>query len=280
MLLNIPIAHIHGGERTEGAIDEAIRHAVTKLSHLHFASCEEYKNRIIQLGENPRRVWNTGAIALDNFEKLRLYTRQELLKTMDLTDRRHLILCTMHAETLQKFSAFQFISPLLSALSEMQDANIIFTLGNADAGGKQINEAITSFANNNRTNTRVETSLGQVRYISALKAADIVVGNSSSGIVEAPSAGTVVVNIGDRQRGRLRSNNIIDVLNIQSEILSAIEKGLSTEMQNLAKHVLSPFGTPGASGRIFEVIKNFDLREILKKQFFDLPNSVQNIGAK
>ena len=105
MLLNIPIAHIHGGERTEGAIDEAIRHAVTKLSHLHFASCEEYKNRIIQLGENPRRVWNTGAIALDNFEKLRLYTRQELLKTMDLTDRRHLILCTMHAETLQKFSA-------------------------------------------------------------------------------------------------------------------------------------------------------------------------------
>ena len=280
MLLNIPIAHIHGGERTEGAIDEAIRHAVTKLSHLHFASCEEYKNRIIQLGENPRRVWNTGAIALDNFEKLRLYTRQELLKTMDLTDRRHLILCTMHAETLQKFSAFQFISPLLSALSEMQDANIIFTLGNADAGGKQINEAITSFANNNRTNTRVETSLGQVRYISALKAADIVVGNSSSGIVEAPSAGTVVVNIGDRQRGRLRSNNIIDVLNTQSEILSAIEKGLSTEMQNLAKHVLSPFGTPGASGRIFEVIKNFDLREILKKQFFDLPNSDQNIGAK
>ena len=174
----------------------------------------------------------------------------------------------------------QCISPLLSALSEMQDANIIFTLGNADAGGKQINEAITSFANNNRTNTRVETSLGQVRYISALKAADIVVGNSSSGIVEAPSAGTVVVNIGDRQRGRLRSNNIIDVLNTQSEILSAIEKGLSMEMQNLAKHVLSPFGTPGASGRIFEVIKNFDLREILKKQFFDLPNSVQNIGAK
>ena len=107
-----------------------------------------------------------------------------------------------------------------------------------------------------------------------------MVGNSSSGIVEAPSAGTVVVNIGDRQRGRLRSNNIIDVLNTQSEILSAIEKGLSMEMQNLAKHVLSPFGTPGASGRIFEVIKNFDLREILKKQFFDLPNSIQNIGAK
>jgi UDP-N-acetylglucosamine 2-epimerase len=168
----------------------------------------------------------------------------------------------------------------LGALSELQDANIIFTLGNADAGGKQINEAITSFANNHPTNTRVETSLGQVRYISALKAADIVVGNSSSGIVEAPSAGTVVVNIGERQRGRIRSKNIIDVLNVESEIRSAIEKGLSAKMQNLAKSVLSPFGKPGASDKIFAIIANFDLKGILKKQFFDLPQSRTNIEAK
>jgi UDP-hydrolysing UDP-N-acetyl-D-glucosamine 2-epimerase len=280
MLLNIPIAHIHGGERTEGAIDEAIRHAVTKLSHLHFASCEEYAKRIIQLGENPLRVWNTGSIALDNFEKLNLLSRPELLATLDLEERTHLVLSTMHSETLQDVTPDQFISPLLGALSDLQDANIIFTLGNADAGGKQINDAIKQFAAQHQVCTRVVTSLGQTRYISALKSADIVVGNSSSGIVEAPSAGTVVINIGDRQRGRLRSSNIIDIPNTESEIRKALEKGLSSEIQTLALRVRSPFGLPGASKKIFDVIANYDLRGILQKEFFDLNSKNLNQGAQ
>ena len=279
MVLNIPIAHIHGGERTEGAIDEAIRHAVTKLSHLHFASCDEYRNRIIQLGEDPQRVWNTGSVALDNFEKLKLMSRQELLQTMELSDRQQLILCTMHSETLQSLSAQQFIRPLLNALSNFPEANIIFTLGNADAGGHQINEVIKNYSDNHPENTRVATSLGQVRYISALKAADIVVGNSSSGIVEAPSAGTVVVNIGERQRGRLRSSNIIDVPNNELEIRTAIDKGLSPEMQSSAKRVQSPFGQPGASEKIFEVLANYNLERILHKRFFDVSGLDTQIGA-
>jgi UDP-hydrolysing UDP-N-acetyl-D-glucosamine 2-epimerase len=280
MLLNIPIAHIHGGERTEGAIDEAIRHAVTKLSHLHFASCEEYEKRIIQLGENPLRVWNTGSIALDNFEKLDLVTREDLLAVLNLEERRYLILCTMHSETLQGTSTDQFIAPVLKALSELQDTNIIFTLGNADAGGKQINDAIKKFASEYPASMRVVTSLGQVRYLSALKASDIVLGNSSSGIVEAPSAGTVVVNIGDRQRGRLRSKNIIDVSNTDSEIRSALKKGLSDEMQNEASHVHSPFGKPGASEKIFDVIAHYELEGILHKEFFDLNDKNLNEGAE
>jgi UDP-hydrolysing UDP-N-acetyl-D-glucosamine 2-epimerase len=280
MLLNVPIAHIHGGERTEGAIDEAIRHAVTKLSHLHFASCEEYEKRIIQLGENPLRVWNTGSIALDNFEKLNLITRSELLDTLNMEERRYLVLCTLHPETLQEISPDQFISPLLSVLSELEEANIIFTLGNADAGGKQINDAIKQFVTQHPNNTRVVISLGQVRYISALKSADLVVGNSSSGIVEAPSAGTVVINIGDRQRGRVRSNNIIDVSNTESEIRVALEKGLSVEVQNQAARVISPFGLPGASKKIFDVIANHDLDGILNKVFFDLNNENPNQGEE
>ena len=279
MVLNIPIAHIHGGERTEGAIDEAIRHAVTKLSHLHFASCDEYRKRIIQLGEDPQRVWNTGSVALDNFEKLKLMSRQELLQIMELSDRKQLILCTMHSETLQTLGGQQFIRPLLNALSNFPEANIIFTLGNADAGGYQINEAIKNYSNDHPDNTRVATSLGQVRYISALKAADIVVGNSSSGIVEAPSAGTVVVNIGERQRGRLRSSNIIDVPNNELEIRTAIDKGLSPEMQSSAKRVQSPFGQPGASEKIFEVLANYNLEGILHKRFFDVSGLDTQIGA-
>jgi UDP-hydrolysing UDP-N-acetyl-D-glucosamine 2-epimerase len=186
----------------------------------------------------------------------------------------------MHSETLQGTSSDQFIAPVLNALSELQDTNIIFTLGNADAGGKQINDAIKKFASEYPASMRVVTSLGQVRYLSALKASDIVLGNSSSGIVEAPSAGTVVVNIGDRQRGRLRSKNIIDVSNTDSEIRSALKKGLSDEMQNEASHVHSPFGKPGASEKIFDVIAHYELEGILHKEFFDLNDKNLNEGAE
>jgi GDP/UDP-N,N'-diacetylbacillosamine 2-epimerase (hydrolysing) len=270
LILQIPIAHIHGGEQTEGAIDEAIRHSLTKMSHLHFASCSEYRNRIIQLGENPRYVWNTGSIALDNFKNLKKISRNEILKSLNLEEREYLILCTMHPETLLKINANDFVSPLLQSLSEIPDANFIFTLGNADAGGREINEAIRKFATLNPSNARVESSLGQTKYLNALKAANLVVGNSSSGIVEASSAGTVVVNIGDRQKGRIRSANIIDVPNSKSKIQNAIELGLSREMQDLATTIVSPYGKPGASKKIYDVITQFSLVGILQKSFYDI----------
>jgi GDP/UDP-N,N'-diacetylbacillosamine 2-epimerase (hydrolysing) len=279
LILQIPMAHIHGGERTEGAIDEAIRHSLTKMSHLHFASCSEYRTRIIQLGENPKYVWNTGSIALDNFKNLNDISRTELLKSLNLREREHLILCTMHPETLLKISANDFISPLLQSLLEIPDANFIFTLGNADADGREINKAIQKFAKLNPSNTRVESSLGQTRYLNALKAANLVVGNSSSGIVEASSAGTVVVNIGDRQKGRIRSVNIIDVANSKSKIQNAIELGLSREMQELAKTTVSPYGKPGASKKIYDVITQIDLVGILRKNFYDIHVPKIKIGS-
>ena len=279
MILQIPIAHIHGGERTEGAIDEAIRHALTKMSHLHFASCSEYRTRIIQLGENPKYVWDTGSIALDNFENLQNISKSEILLSLKLQEQQHLILCTMHPETLLKMRANEFISPLLEALSGITNANIIFTLGNADAEGKEINEAIQKFSRMNPSNTRVEPSLGQTRYLNALKAANLMVGNSSSGIVEASSAGTMVVNIGNRQKGRIRSENVLDVANSKSEIQKAIELGLTMEKQEMAKMVVSPFGKPGASKKIYDVITQIDIEGILQKRFHDIHLAKSRLGS-
>ena len=271
MVARIPIAHIHGGEATEGLIDEAIRHAVTKMSHLHFTAAEDYRKRVIQLGESPARVYNTGAIGLDNLAQLQLLARPELERALDFNlDPGPLILCTYHPVTLSERGEGAVLGSLFEALDRLPDTRVIFTKGNADAGGRTLNEMIDGYVAHNSNRVATFVSLGQVRYLSLLREADIVLGNSSSGIVEAPTARTPTVNIGDRQRGRLKAPSIIDCDESADAILTAVEKALSPEFQQLAAEGQTLFGEGGASKRIKEVIKEASLEGILFKRFHDL----------
>ena len=271
MVARIPIAHIHGGEATEGVIDEAIRHAVSKMSHLHFTAAEPYRKRVIQLGEAPERVFNTGAVGLDNLTQLNLLNRAELEKALDFKlSPAPVILCTYHPVTLSADGAGYVLGELLKALDRLPSARVIFTKGNADTGGRVINQMIDDYALKNLERVAAFVSLGQVRYLSLLREVDVVLGNSSSGIVEAPTARTPTVNIGDRQRGRLKAPSIIDCGESADSILIAIEKALSPEFQKIAAKGETFFGEDGASKRIKQVLKEASLEGILLKRFHDL----------
>lgn len=271
MVARIPIAHIHGGEATEGLIDEAIRHAVTKMSHLHFTAAEPYRKRVIQLGEAPGRVFNTGAVGLDNLIQLNLLSRAELEKALDFKlNSAPVILCTYHPVTLSESDAGYVLGELFKALDRLPSAKVVFTKGNADMGGRVINQMIDDYALKNPERVAAFVSLGQVRYLSLLREADVVLGNSSSGIVEAPTARIPTVNIGDRQRGRLKAPSIIDCDESVDSILIAIEKALSPEFQKIAAKGETYFGKDGASRRIKQILKEISLEGILLKHFHDL----------
>jgi UDP-N-acetylglucosamine 2-epimerase (non-hydrolysing)/GDP/UDP-N,N'-diacetylbacillosamine 2-epimerase (hydrolysing) len=268
--MRIPVAHIHGGEVTEGAIDDSIRHAVTKLSHLHFASCEEYRLRILQLGENPERVWNTGSIALDNFERLKLLSSQVVReKYCGGVDSGKLALLTYHPTTLYPESDLEILNNIIAALMENEEFQVIATEANADAGGKRINQRLHEIASS-FNQIEVFASLGQVGYLSALAVSDLVIGNSSSGIVEAPSLGTPTINVGSRQDGRMKAASVIDVDGSLDSLRSAVKFSLSSEMQNRVKGLVSPFGNSGATFQISEIISTVNLEELLVKKFCDL----------
>jgi UDP-N-acetylglucosamine 2-epimerase (non-hydrolysing)/GDP/UDP-N,N'-diacetylbacillosamine 2-epimerase (hydrolysing) len=270
LLLRIPVAHLHGGEITEGAIDDSMRHAITKLSHLHFASCEEHRARIIQLGENPMHVWNTGSVALDGLERLSLMTRDEFCRDLNLQPSKKLLLCTFHPETLSESLPADEIGTVLSSLEKFPDANVVWTLSNADVGGEAINSRVLSYVGKKLNQRVAVSSLGQRRYLSALVAADVVVGNSSSGIIEAPAAGTPTVNIGDRQKGRRRGPTIIDCPTDEEKIVHAISRALSPEMANLASLRQSEFGSPGASRKICDIIRSHPLERLTLKKFHNI----------
>jgi UDP-hydrolysing UDP-N-acetyl-D-glucosamine 2-epimerase len=271
--MRIPVAHIHGGEVTEGAIDDSIRHAVTKLSHLHFASCEEYRLRILQLGENPERVWNTGAIGLDNFERLDLLPSQEVRERY--CGGNHdgkLALLTYHSTTLYPERDLEILDNIVLALMEHEELLVIATQANADAGGKAINRRLQEIAAKFER-IKVFSSLGQVGYLSALAVSDLVIGNSSSGIVEAPSLGTPTINVGSRQDGRMKAASVIDVDGSLDSLRSAVKFSLSAEMQNRVKGLVSPFGNSGATFQISEIISTVNLEELLVKKFCDLSDA-------
>ena len=271
MVARIPIAHIHGGEATEGLIDEAIRHAVTKMSHLHFTAAEPYRKRVIQLGEAPGRVFNTGAVGLDNLTQLNLLNRAELEKALDFKlNPAPVILCTYHPVTLSEDDAGYVLGELFKALDRLPSAKVVFTKGNADTGGRVINQMIDDYALKNPERVAAFVSLGQVRYLSLLREADVVLGNSSSGIVEAPTARIPTVNIGDRQQGRLKAPSIIDCDESADSILIAIGKALSPEFQKIAAKGETYFGEDGASKRIKQILKETSLAGILLKHFHDL----------
>lgn len=274
MVARIPIAHIHGGEATEGLIDEAIRHAVSKMSHLHFTAAEPYRKRVIQLGEIPERVFNVGAIGLDNFEKLNLLSRSELESVLNFSlNPGPVILCTYHPLTLVEGGAGVGMRKLLESLDRFKNSKVLFTKGNADTDGRIVNKMIDDYAAKNANRVAAFVNLGQVRYLSLLCEADVVLGNSSSGILEAPTARTPTVNIGDRQRGRLKAPSVIDCDGAADAISAAIEKALSPEFQKIAAVGKTFFGEGGASKCIKQILKETPLDGILLKRFYDLPES-------
>lgn len=270
MLRAIPLAHIHGGESTQGAIDEGIRHALTKMSHIHFCATSLYKRRIIQLGENPARVYNVGGLGVENIKRLELLGKKDFENSLGFKLGKKNILVTFHPQTIEKKSASKQFSQILNALDSLKDTHFIFTGANADNGGKIINEMAQSYCLKNPEKAIFVMSLGQLRYLSAIKHADIVLGNSSSGISEAPSLKKATINIGNRQKGRIKAPSIIDTKCDKSKILKAIKKAYSKDFQAKLKSVKNPYDSGFASKKIIKVLENIKLNGVLKKKFYDL----------
>ena len=270
LIANIPVAHLHGGETTEGAFDESIRHSITIMSHLHFTAAEEYKNRVIQLGEHPSRVFNVGGMGIENIKRLKLLSRDEFEESINFKLNKKNILVTFHPVTLENSSAKEQFQELLDAIDELEDTNIIFTKANSDTNGRIINQMCDEYVLKNPNKSICFTSLGQLRYLSALQYVDAVVGNSSSGLIEAPSFKIGTINIGDRQKGRLKAKSIIDCDSLKSSILQAFEKLYSEEFESILINTNNPYGDGCASERIIKELKKVDLKNILKKSFYDL----------
>ena len=270
MVFGIPIGHIHGGETTEGAYDEEIRHAITKMSYFHFASTEVYRKRIIQLGEHPNRVFNTGAIGLDSIKNLKLQSKNEFERAINRTLLRKNILITFHPVTKEKSTAEQQFDKILMALDKLEDTLFIFTHANSDKDGRVINKMISKYVQKNANKACEFISLGQLRYLSALKYVDVVIGNSSSGIIEVPYFGKPTINIGDRQKGRLAPDSVIHVENNQNSIEEAIETAYSESFKEKCKTMEHLYGNGEATEQILSVLKDVDNVRI-KKSFFDLP---------
>lgn len=274
MNLRIPLAHIHGGELTEGAVDDAIRHALTKLSHLHFTANEIYRQRVIQLGEQPERVFNVGAPGLDNIYNLPLLSRSELEQAIGFRLGRRNLLVTYHPVTLENASAAEQFNELLHALDGFQDAHVIFTHSNADADGRIIGQLIDEYRKRQPERIAAFVSLGSLRYLSLMSQVDAVVGNSSSGLLEAPCFKIPSINIGDRQRGRLCASSVLHCSPTSSAIRRTLETALSKEFADSLSTSTNPYGEGGASLKIKQCLKQFPLQAILKKTFYDLSSQV------
>ena len=265
-----PVFHLCGGDTTEGALDEWIRHSITKISYLHFVTNEESRRRVIQLGEAPDRVFNYGSTSIDNILSLATMSKSEALSSIGLPDSAFAV-CTYHPVTMEAGSVDDQIREFLSAVKAFPDLQFIVTKSNADQGGARINELL-DMAEKEIPNLHVFTSLGVRRYLSLMKYAQFVLGNSSSGIIEAPAFHIPTVNIGDRQKGRLQSESIINCGTSRDEIVPAIEKSMSEEHQRLCRKVVSPYGDGHAAESIASTITQTILRGRidLKKKFFDL----------
>jgi GDP/UDP-N,N'-diacetylbacillosamine 2-epimerase (hydrolysing) len=265
LLLNIPIAHIHGGEISEGAVDEQLRHSITKMSYLHFCSNEAYRLRIIQMGENPNRVFNTGAPGIDNIKNISLISKSKLEIEIGWKFDGKTALFTYHPETLSKNSSLKDLNNILKILQHTS-LKILFTSSNADSEGKSLNKIIQSFCKTDSSRFKFIKNLGQLRYLSAMNHSDLLIGNSSSGIIEAASFFKPVVNIGDRQKGRLRGLNVVDS-NIK-DLKKSIDLALSIEFLKKCKKVKNIYGSGDAAPKIVNTLVNHKLS--VKKSFFDI----------
>jgi GDP/UDP-N,N'-diacetylbacillosamine 2-epimerase (hydrolysing) len=269
LLARVPIAHLHGGEKTEGAIDEAIRHSITKMSQLHFVAAEEYRHRVVQLGESPDRVFVVGGLGVDAISNVNLLSRSELEKNLDFKFGRKNLLVTYHPVTLERDTAAAQMTELLEALATLEDTHLIFTLPNADTDGRVIIKMIETFVSG-RKNACAFQSLGQRRYFSCLAQVDAVVGNSSSGLGEMPTFGKGTINIGDRQKGRLQAKSVINCEPLRSEIIRSIDYLYSDDFKCQLESSENPYGQGGASEKILELLETLPLTGLIKKQFYDL----------
>ncbi len=271
MIHRIPIAHIHGGELTLGAMDDAIRHSITKMSTLHFASTEEYRKRIIQLGESPERVFTVGALGVENAKKQALLGKDELAESIGFSLEKPYVMVTFHPVTLENSTAEKQFGDLLAALNQFTEYHIIFTKANADTDGRIINQKIDGCVSQNKDRAIAVTSLGMTRYLSALKYCEMVIGNSSSGIVEAPSFKIPTVNIGDRQLGRTRAASVIDCGNSVKDIVAAINRAKALRDENALAGMINPYEEEGTSQNIAAIIHKFVLQGTqIKKRFYDI----------
>lgn len=269
LISNIPVAHIHGGETTEGAFDEALRHSITKMSQFHFVATEEYRQRVIQLGEQPDKVLLVGGLGIDSIRRLRLLDRAELEKSIDFKFGHKNLLVTFHPVTLENEAIEDQMNQLLDALSRLSDTHLIFTFPNADTGSRILIKMVKDFVALN-PNSRAYSSLGQLRYLSCIAQVDGVVGNSSSGLLEVPSFKKGTVNIGDRQRGRLQAESVINCEPTSEKISAAIAKLYSSEFKDSLRQTVNPYGKGGASEAIISALKAISLEGVLKKPFYDL----------
>ncbi|QEK52218.1 UDP-N-acetylglucosamine 2-epimerase (hydrolyzing) [Pedobacter aquae] len=267
LIFKIPIAHLHGGELTEGAYDDAIRHAITKMSSLHFTSTEAYRQRVIQLGENPQHVHHVGAIGLDNIKNLNLLSLAALQEQLQVKFLEYNYLITFHPETHAKIGVEAQFQELLKALDTQADSLFIFTKANADTHGRTINQMIDDYVSKNPQKAIAFTSMGQLRYLSAMKYCTAVIGNSSSGIIEAPSFHKPSINIGDRQKGRVQASSVINVNASTSEIVVAINN-IKLSKENFNN--INPYGDGHTAEKIVKIIAETSLAHLLPKPFYNL----------
>jgi GDP/UDP-N,N'-diacetylbacillosamine 2-epimerase (hydrolysing) len=270
MFGNIPIAHIHGGETTAGAFDEAIRHSITKMAWWHFVAADEYEKRVIQLGENPERVFNVGGLGVDTIKKTNLLSKDELMIKAGIKFGKKNLLITYHPVTLENKTSQQDFKSLLDVLSEIKDIYLIFTMPNADTDGRVIKKMINDFVFNQSERSISFTSMGSLNYLSTLQYVDGVVGNSSSGLAEAPTFKIGTINIGDRQKGRLKAESIIDCEPTKKSIKLAIDKLYGHKFQKDIHSVQNPYGDGDAIKKIMSILSNKPIPEDMKKDFYDL----------
>jgi GDP/UDP-N,N'-diacetylbacillosamine 2-epimerase (hydrolysing) len=270
MFENIPIAHIHGGETTAGAFDEAIRHSITKMAWWHFVAADEYEKRVIQLGENPERVFNVGGLGVDTIKKTNLLSKDELMIKAGIKFGKKNLLITYHPVTLENKTSQQDFKSLLDVLSKIKDIYLIFTMPNSDSDGRVIKKMINDFVFNQSERSISFTSMGSLNYLSTLQYVDGVVGNSSSGLAEAPTFKIGTINIGDRQKGRLKAESIIDCEPTKKSIKLAIDKLYGHKFQKDIHSVQNPYGDGDAIEKIMSILSNKPIPEDMKKDFYDL----------
>ena len=270
LFYKIPVVHLYGGEITEGAYDDSIRHAITKMSHLHFTATEAYRKRVIQMGEQPDRVFYVGAVGVENARKLKLMTKHELEKSLGIAIKDKTLLITFHPVTLENSTAKEQCENLLNALEQLPEYQFIFTMPNSDTEGRIIIQLINEFVATHKENSFAITSLGKLRYLSMLQYASAVVGNSSSGIVEVPSFGIPTVNIGNRQKGRISSASVVHCDTSVEAIKQGLDKALSVEIKSIASKKINPYQKNDTIENIISIIKGFQFDGIISKSFFDI----------
>lgn len=266
----IPIAHIHGGEITEGAYDDAIRHSITKMSHLHFTSTEEYRNRVIQLGEQPDRVFYVGALGVENIKIFPLLSKDDIERDIQFRLDENTILVTYHPVTLGNHTAENDIKDFIGALEERKDLRVLFTMPNSDTGAQVIVDAINEFVLSNKTRAVAYKSLGIKRYLSVIKYVGAVVGNSSSGLLEVPSFGVPTLNIGERQKGRKVADSVLNCDTDKISILNGLDTIMSAGFRERAKAAHNPYEKDGTARAIFEIISTYPVEQLKQKHFYDI----------